>query len=533
MSSHRALVVDDSRTAQHRLKRMLKRYDITVETAISAEEALGYLTHTMPAVIFMDHHMKGMDGLEALKIIKANPTTAMIPVIMYTSQSGDVYVGRAHALGALDILSKEVIKPSSLEAVLGKLRIHAIEPEIEETNTQESTESDQSNTDTTAQAIEHENNTEIQSLQNANEEFNNNEPNNDTPVADNKPEEVASDPTTVTQTTVAPTTGTSTTSTSTTETSKADSTTTDDTDLEQLISSEAPELRQQVARLFELHIADVRTQITENTKFMVRRLTNEIKTTYAKHEKHNDIDPVEVALRASENARSTPLASYFLLAVILIVVIAISVKIFQPDRTGEVMIQTQTELSSIRAELQLLSGNSFNTGSDELLNTTSMDVYGLLDAIGAAADFETQFDFNTAPINADKQLSLQSLIDKMYDSGFKGFIEVTVHTGNFCVSAAENGDWVLAAPDTPVAQCVFSKNQPTEQQEAWLAEGYSDLEAISDPIKQGDIELAITLATSEEQKAEYPELQPNITAQIWNNAAIQNNYLRLRFESSE
>ena len=137
MSSHRALVVDDSRTAQHRLKRMLKRYDITVETAISAEEALGYLSHTMPAVIFMDHHMKGMDGLEALKIIKANPTTAMIPVIMYTSQSGDVYVGRAHALGALDILSKEVIKPSSLEAVLGKLRIRAIESRKRRKSTQE------------------------------------------------------------------------------------------------------------------------------------------------------------------------------------------------------------------------------------------------------------------------------------------------------------------------------------------------------------------------------------------------------------
>lgn len=517
MSSHRALVVDDSRTAQHRLKRMLKRYDITVETAISAEEALGYLSHTMPAVIFMDHHMKGMDGLEALKIIKANPTTAMIPVIMYTSQSGDVYVGRAHALGALDILSKEVIKPSSLEAVLGKLRIHAIEPESEEVNTQKSIENDQNNTDTTAQAIEHEKETGIQTPPNS-EAFNNDEPHNDNSAADSKTEEATLDSTTSNSTIDRPATG---------------NPTIDDTKLEHLIASEAPELRQQVARLFELHIADVRTQITENTKFMIRRLTNEIKTNYAKHEKNNDIDPVEVALRASENARSTPLASYFLLAVILIVVIATSIKTFQPDRTGEVMIQTQTELNSIKAELQLLSGNSFNTNDDELLNTTSMDVYGLLEAIGAAAEFETQFDFNTAPLNADKQLSLQSLIDKMYNSGFKGFIEVTVHTGNFCVAAAENGDWVLAVPDTPVAQCVFSKNQPTERQEAWLAESYSDLEAISDPIKQGDIELAITLATSEEQKAEYPELQPNITAQTWNDAAKQNNYLRLRFESSE
>lgn len=517
MSSHRALVVDDSRTAQHRLKRMLKRYDITVETAISAEEALGYLTHTMPAVIFMDHHMKGMDGLEALKIIKANPTTAMIPVIMYTSQSGDVYVGRAHALGALDILSKEVIKPSSLEAVLGKLRIHATEPENEEAITQGNKESNQDNSNKNDQDSNQDNNTDTATQTN--------EQHTETQAVESSEVEHDNDSLSSAEVPV--------THNGTIENTTSDHSSTGTVDLEQLIASEAPELRQQVARLFELHIADVRTQITENTKFMIRRLTNEIKTSYAKHEKHNDIDPVEVALRASENARSTPLVSYFLLAVILIVVIATSIKAFQPDHTGEVMIQTQTELNSIKAELQLLSGNAFNTNNDEQLNTTSMDVYGLLEAIGAAADFETQFDFNSAPINADKQLSLQSLIDKMDASGFKGFIEVTVHTGNFCVTAAENGDWVLASPDIPIAQCVFSKSQPTEQQEAWLAEGYSDLEAISDPIKQGDIELAITLATSEEPKADYPELQQNITAKNWNDVAIQNNYLRLRFESSE
>lgn len=119
----RALIVDDSKTAQVRLRKMLSRYDLAVDIVSSAEEALGYLSYRMPAVVFMDHHMEGMDGFEALKIIKANPNTATIPVIMYTSQKGDVYVGQARALGALDILSKEIIKPSSLERVLACLHI--------------------------------------------------------------------------------------------------------------------------------------------------------------------------------------------------------------------------------------------------------------------------------------------------------------------------------------------------------------------------------------------------------------------------
>lgn len=123
MSQDRALIVDDSRTAQARLKKLLEHYDLQVDTAFSAEEAFGYLSYRHPAVVFMDHHMEGMDGLNALKVIKSNPDTALIPVIMYTSEQGDVYVGQARALGALDILGKEVMRQASLEKVLSSLGI--------------------------------------------------------------------------------------------------------------------------------------------------------------------------------------------------------------------------------------------------------------------------------------------------------------------------------------------------------------------------------------------------------------------------
>ena len=123
MAARRALIVDDSRTAQVRLKKMLLKYQLEVDTAKSAEEALSYLSYQMPSVIFMDHLMEGMDGFEALKIIKSNPDTAMIPIIMYTSKSGDVYVGQARALGAIDVLSKDVIEPANIEKVLRGISI--------------------------------------------------------------------------------------------------------------------------------------------------------------------------------------------------------------------------------------------------------------------------------------------------------------------------------------------------------------------------------------------------------------------------
>jgi CheY-like chemotaxis protein len=104
----RALVVDDSRSARVILSRMLESYALQVGTAESAEQALEYLRQTRPDVIFMDHLMPGMDGFQAVQTIKGNPDTAMIPVVMYTSQEGELYVSQARALGAVGVLPKTV-----------------------------------------------------------------------------------------------------------------------------------------------------------------------------------------------------------------------------------------------------------------------------------------------------------------------------------------------------------------------------------------------------------------------------------------
>lgn len=107
MSLRRALVVDDSRVARVALKKQLETYDLSVELADSAEEALDFLAHDAVDAIFMDHNMPGMDGLDALKALKSNPKTATIPVMMYTSKEGEVYVSQARALGAVDVLPKQ------------------------------------------------------------------------------------------------------------------------------------------------------------------------------------------------------------------------------------------------------------------------------------------------------------------------------------------------------------------------------------------------------------------------------------------
>ena len=133
-----ALVVDDSKLARYVLKEMLLELGIQVETAESAEEALGSLSAFRPDVIFMDHMMPGMDGFQAVQAIKNDPKTAMIPILMYTSKDGGVYVSQARALGAVGVLPKK-LKPVQLEKVLMQLRLVPFkEPEKpKEANTQE------------------------------------------------------------------------------------------------------------------------------------------------------------------------------------------------------------------------------------------------------------------------------------------------------------------------------------------------------------------------------------------------------------
>lgn len=122
MARKRALIVDDSRSARVVLSRMLEKYDIEVDTSESAEAAIQYLQQHRPDAIFMDHLMPGMDGLQAVQAIKGNPQTATIPIMMYTSQEGELYVGQARALGAMGVLPKQV-RPVDVSKVLYELKL--------------------------------------------------------------------------------------------------------------------------------------------------------------------------------------------------------------------------------------------------------------------------------------------------------------------------------------------------------------------------------------------------------------------------
>ncbi|MEO8314495.1 MAG: response regulator [Pseudomonadota bacterium] len=122
MVAKRALVVDDSRSARAFLAKLLEEQQIEVDAAETAEQAIDYLLQNRPDVIFMDHLMPGMDGFQAVQAIKANPRTADIPILMYTSQEGELYLGQARALGAVGVVQK-TMAPGDVRALLQRLEL--------------------------------------------------------------------------------------------------------------------------------------------------------------------------------------------------------------------------------------------------------------------------------------------------------------------------------------------------------------------------------------------------------------------------
>ena len=122
MARRRALVVDDSRLARYVLSGMLERLDFDVRTVDSAEAALRCVSESRPDVVFMDHLLPGMQGLQAVRRLRARPDTASVRIVMYTSQDTDLFADVARAAGADDVFVKAA-DSGKLEGILERLEL--------------------------------------------------------------------------------------------------------------------------------------------------------------------------------------------------------------------------------------------------------------------------------------------------------------------------------------------------------------------------------------------------------------------------
>ena len=84
-SQPRILVVDDNQTGRDVVATYLRRRGYRVDVAANGYEAIAQATRLVPSLILMDIQMPDMDGIEAMKRLRANPTLAQVPIIALTA----------------------------------------------------------------------------------------------------------------------------------------------------------------------------------------------------------------------------------------------------------------------------------------------------------------------------------------------------------------------------------------------------------------------------------------------------------------
>lgn len=104
-ASGRVLVVDDLAGNRQVISAMLSRQGYTVITAGSGSEALAALSER-PDLVLLDVMMPGLDGFEVCRLIKGDPESRFIPVVLITALTCAEDRIRGIEAGADDFLSK-------------------------------------------------------------------------------------------------------------------------------------------------------------------------------------------------------------------------------------------------------------------------------------------------------------------------------------------------------------------------------------------------------------------------------------------
>jgi len=116
------LLVEDDRVDAMTVKRALKDLNVTnlLVHTLNGEEALEYLTgegNERPCIILLDLNMPKMNGVEFLKVIKADDVLKKIPVVVFTTSQEEQDVVESFKLSAAGYIVKPVDYKKFVEAM--------------------------------------------------------------------------------------------------------------------------------------------------------------------------------------------------------------------------------------------------------------------------------------------------------------------------------------------------------------------------------------------------------------------------------
>ena len=119
MTDRTVLHVEDNEYNRKIVRQLLSRTSFRLIEAADGEEGVAVAQRELPDLILMDVQLPKLSGLEATRLLRADPRTAKIPLVVVTSfaLSGDDQ--RAMAAGASAYLAKPY-SPRELLALVRK-----------------------------------------------------------------------------------------------------------------------------------------------------------------------------------------------------------------------------------------------------------------------------------------------------------------------------------------------------------------------------------------------------------------------------
>jgi len=114
------LLVDDDELLRTSLATMLEAAGYTVHTASDGDEGAAKALELHPALVMVDYQMPRMNGLEAIKQLRADPWGATVPIIFATNVYDINIINTLLSLNVGDYLLKNDVTLDDIQAQIRK-----------------------------------------------------------------------------------------------------------------------------------------------------------------------------------------------------------------------------------------------------------------------------------------------------------------------------------------------------------------------------------------------------------------------------
>jgi CheY-like chemotaxis protein len=497
MTARLALVVDDSRSARAFLTRILERYELAVDGVESAEQAIEYLTQQLPDVIFMDHLMPGMDGFQAVQAIKENPLTATIPILMYTSQEGELYLSQARALGAIGVLPKQT-KHTDVAKALDQLHLlgeHRLDSEIIATPPEESTAETRGLASDHTAALEETADIATASM-----------------VPPGAQDAAAADSAARAAATAA----------------AADSTRAAHA-MERRraprppnLPALSPELRAIVESMVLHHIRNLQRFVADHVDTQAERVVADVRLLLKDQ-------PPPIMPIAHYGPPESGSSGGIWIGIAGVIIACFALWQWQQQRLDATSLAAQLSQAQQQLELGHVASPAAALAPDAAAGTGT----GAADSAPVTNVTIEPVPYGEMPLAGSRLDRIQNLLAKLNAQGFQGDVDIRSIPGRFCMLNGAGQLPALAADTLPFARCDQIGNPREDNGSASLRQSvaFANMIAIARHNGSGKLNIQIDAGTADETVTPYPPISDSLTAGDWNRVALANNRVEVHWQA--